>query len=929
MRRDIIVTLLIVSVLISLFFIWTLTGSFENIFKNKLEQLINKNINGKIIISKLEGNIYSKIRLTDIYLKNNQNNVLEIKSILLDYNLLPIFSKRIQINSILIDSLEMQVRKGKKGLNLLEITKTKEATQPNRDEKEFSWDVSLKNLELINSQLNLVNILPKESTTAIRDINIKLGIHYIKNSFDLSLQRFSFNSKDINLLNTKLKMEKTENKLDLNDFKLELEKTNILIAGELKNNLNAGVIKAKFDPLALEELNFIAPQLEFRGKPQIDLKIAFDEKDLKPSIIINKDEIVITGNISNYKTNPAFSINGKTNQLNLNKFWETLKIDTSINSKFSVESRGIDLKNFKSKIHLRSSLWENYKINNMKVNIERQNNDFELYSDIDTDYGKLKLESELTQKGNIFEYDLTSDFQKINISKFISAHQSKINGNVKAKGFWQNQKNQQTSIKATFKESSIDDIPIDNMNLTTKIQNSQYDLRSFKLENQAFNLIINGNGNFESNHNFDFKIKPKKTNLLARKLGFSTLVVNGSIDGSLKIKKQAIALKTKAYLNNMKAEDMSVNKLVFKLDFAKKGNLLYGNSDLLLDDFSFNNHKIKKVLSNSSFNKKEIETDLKITQSDSLDFSISAKTTNYLKNKAIINKIQINLPTENWSNKTSAKFSFTPEEISLKDLYLESSKNAVIKIASDWKRNFFHNLNLELENFDLSSTNQFTPVKIAGNANLKINQKENSFRSDLFIDDFSINKVKIDSLRLKSQLNPDTLVIDSKLQKKSDILMIRGKLETSNYIPKKKGDHKISLNSHNFDLSFLNKISDRKYSFDGLLNSELEINNKSNNFEMYGQVDIDSISFKMPQYNLDFGNSSIKLRATEQKIDISSSIISKEDKLTISGNMKLKPNPLNGFDNLYLDISGKDFQLAQGDKLHINIDANVNVKTRK
>ncbi len=115
---------IIIASLTAALLLFSQTGIFKDLLRDFIVNELNKNINGEISIGKISGNLFSNIEIREINLKGDEP-LVAVKKINVNYNLFSLISDKINVHSLVIDSLDINLVQSKdSSWNFSEIFKS-------------------------------------------------------------------------------------------------------------------------------------------------------------------------------------------------------------------------------------------------------------------------------------------------------------------------------------------------------------------------------------------------------------------------------------------------------------------------------------------------------------------------------------------------------------------------------------------------------------------------------------------------------------------------------------------------------------------------------------------------------------------------------------------------------------------------------------
>jgi len=142
MKKIVLVLLIVVLFLSAIFFIAG-TPLFLNIVRDKIASALQDRINAPLVIGSLKGNIFYTLEASEI----NIDNAIHLNRLKVSFNILKLLSKQIDINSALLDGLNVDID------GVRELAQTLERSKKDEPSTKTPFKVRIKKLSIINAQL--------------------------------------------------------------------------------------------------------------------------------------------------------------------------------------------------------------------------------------------------------------------------------------------------------------------------------------------------------------------------------------------------------------------------------------------------------------------------------------------------------------------------------------------------------------------------------------------------------------------------------------------------------------------------------------------------------------------------------------------------------------------------------------------------------
>jgi len=179
-----IILLLLISIRLALRADWVF-----DIIKDQVEQAAFEATGAELTIGSMRGDLLRSIELRNADLTKDEP-ILTIDSLEVSYSLLGLFSRNIEITSLRISGLDVQLEQLPDSTwNIMQLV---DEPDPEAEETEFGFTLYLHDVELVNSKIDIFSpyLLP-DDRVVIENINASASLTYSEDIFDANLSELS------------------------------------------------------------------------------------------------------------------------------------------------------------------------------------------------------------------------------------------------------------------------------------------------------------------------------------------------------------------------------------------------------------------------------------------------------------------------------------------------------------------------------------------------------------------------------------------------------------------------------------------------------------------------------------------------------------------------------------------------------------------
>lgn len=463
--------------------LFTQTAFFKEKAKEQLVVILEKQLNLTLEVERIQGNWYNHLEVSMVNFIDNDSIVLSFESLKLNYELLPLTRKIIQIDSVILDKPQIRLWQKKDSTwNLASYVKS-DSENTSSQNTSFAYTVDVKSVEIRDGNLSVVSFskfIPTKTTA----INLRASGEYSDVKTRVRLDTFCLRTENpfVELKNLSGVYKMDKNGIQVDSLRFVAGDSNLDFKGEyLSNeNMNANIADGK---VSKNDLAIFIPTFKLMCSPSVkanfetsnDSVFAWAElqhKDQsllaefslnKLSGLISKNEAVsytTTLSFSNFKTKEWFELPGHSGLLNGN-----------------FKLSGSNLLNFKTATKLAGELkrseYNGYSIDSLVVSGLYNSDSIDAKVRLKSALGDLSMEGQLISISTRPKYKVHVVGSDINITSFVpQLIDTKFDGIIDAEGEGINSKELFAKARLNLKSITIYSLPFDSLGATVQLKNN-------------------------------------------------------------------------------------------------------------------------------------------------------------------------------------------------------------------------------------------------------------------------------------------------------------------------------------------------------------------------------------------------------------------------------------------------------------------------
>jgi autotransporter translocation and assembly factor TamB len=255
-----------------------MTGFVHRFVKNKIIEAANKSLNPQLTIGTLSGNLYHKVTLTNVALKQQDSIVASIDTLFLEYNPLSYFSHAFKIDEIKVVHPVLKLRQRKDGTwNAQHWVKT------SSDTTSSTAAYVIHNVKIKRGRMDIFDPqLQQDSSFTIDGLNLAASqIHYSPDHYKADVDTLYFKAKHT-LFNAPVALAASANVDDssfaLHKFSVITGHSRLAASGKLNLVDTTGHFSASARPLGWQDVAAVDKNSSFHKNINMSLGFNADKK---------------------------------------------------------------------------------------------------------------------------------------------------------------------------------------------------------------------------------------------------------------------------------------------------------------------------------------------------------------------------------------------------------------------------------------------------------------------------------------------------------------------------------------------------------------------------------------------------------------------------------------------------------------------------
>jgi len=941
----------------------TQTRLFKDWLKDYIVETANESINGHLAIGRLDGNLYSSLALHDVNVRLDTDTVLFVSEIRLRYAIIPIFDDIIQIDSLQIDSLDVNIAQlSDSSWNVMHVydQSPETATAPETTAKS-TYTVTLNDFSLKRGRINISAenaFIPK----TVDDIALRMAGQVSSDHQVVQLHNLSFRTKEPSLVLSHFSLEATADseKVVLRDIDLRTALNRIIGEAEIYPNqpfrTNA---KISADSLHIAEFKeFLPPSL------------AGHDPDLSFSAILAYDTLAFTAHadespqrlniattawpisvlIDSISTIPL-SYAGK---INVERFdpaaWmDSINVRMALNGSVDFAGSGISPEtiDITTKVDLTDSKIDNYVFSELQGNLAFAHDQLSSSIRVSSDGGRVAGNVKI---GDIFAsraFDVSLNASDFNPAVFglPDSLPSILTFRVDASGMAPNPDRIEGRAALELSPSRVMDVPVDTAVFTVAFSPDDIAIDSGFILARGFNGRVSGNLSTKHASDLDFIVNFDDLSPLAEVARAEILNGRGSISGSVTGTPDDLQSTAHFSLTELAYNNLSSDKLTGDLKAIYRDSALAATIDLKGTDFGSDGYNVDTVGVTADYDGDSIRVYALAVYGSEIRAECDATIRPDSTTEMTVHGLTLHMAENSWRGGSDSTVITVGEDYyTIDNLFLEPdsaaadstydlSVNGAVSLSRDAE------LTVAINNLAIRPLAEMATLDLGGilSASATITSPLDTLRlrGTYAITAGQLNDLRFQSLRgdfaIKDSTGSATLVFKPTVAESLtvDAALAIPSVSTDSLLS---GMENYPLDLHilsdSLSLSVMKAAGYMVKAVDGYLNCDIRVSRTMDDPDIAGEIGIRGGALNMPAYGIDYSDIEADVSFLPNRIILDSLVIlQKRGRLHLDGQIAYDSSIISGqINSSQFELMTKDFYAVQHKYYEIQLTSDVALK---
>ncbi|MCP4582236.1 MAG: AsmA family protein [candidate division Zixibacteria bacterium] len=645
-KRIIIWTATIIIVLIIISFLATQTRPFKNWLCEFVVAKANDSINGELSITRLDGNLFDNIELSDIAIQLDSDTVVTLSTLYLDYSLFALLGGTIQIDSISIDSLRITLhQRSDSSWNLARLAKTDTAEIEPDDTSadEFDYTLVIDDFQLRNSRVD-INALEKSIPSRVDGLNIHLAGQYSSEKQALVMRGFQFHTIDPEFHLNQLSFELANDSFSttVKDFLLKTSKNSVTASATiLPAQFERSTAQIIADPIDLTEFDGFLPDLIGQLQPLMSFYSSLSNDTLNSRLMIRCDDQIIDFANSIGSVNAIvdstisrpiyYTADLALTSIAMSHWLDNPELDIVLNGTFELNGTGLSVGDARFKIEgdLNDSRIRQHPISSLSFDLSYDTGAVNSEIIADGDFGKIELISNLYDLFETASYNMNLESTNLDLSKLglWDSLRTDITMNLNAEGENLISDSIKGETRIAVSESMLMGIPVDTVAAFIGFAYNKLHVDTIVLKSPAIAANITGDINADEPGDLYYDLILGDVSYFADLIGARTVGAEGNITGRISGMPTNMNVKTRIDIRDILMDGSFVGAVRGELNAIICASSISANGRITSEGIDANGFTSDSVFADFNYTDDNIDLSVNLHNPDGIHSELQSRIT--------------------------------------------------------------------------------------------------------------------------------------------------------------------------------------------------------------------------------------------------------------------------------------------------------------
>jgi translocation and assembly module TamB len=914
---------------------------------------VNAVLNGRLSIETVDGNLYSRLEVRGAALTLGVDTIAYLPRMRVRYDLWSLLDSRLQVDSLIIDSLHISLSQRDDGSwNLMSLLP--EALEETADDSSSESDLSvdLGNIILFECSADLETLdtfLPQE----LDRFTLRGSAFYSHERQRLRVDSLALQARRphfrLQRLITDLTMDRTV--LTIDTLSIQTSENLIEASGHYSYVGPAiGNLRLRTDPLKLREFATWLGETIPSAQPTLVLDAAVRDDTLTANLIVNDtlQEIRISGRLkpfsslidSNVSTVMEYAVRIGLDSILFDHWIPGAELNTETSGDILIHGTGADLNTASVAVEAEFSRFRmmDYDLGHVTVGAEYSGGDVQTATTMTGDYGISEAAAEVADLMDIPAYNATLAVRDFDIAalKLADTLTSNVNLSLTAKGKGFDPKSLDGNCRALVQASRIGDLSLDTLFTIFDYSGSALNIDTLFLITEPGTILAGGNYSFNNRTDLIFEASLGRLNAVAGLLQVDTLAAEGVISGHIAGIPDSLKADLDAKLHGIVVDSNRTDSLTLAGTFLYQDSLLTGNARGRIVNLFTSGYVIPQIDIVGEIDTGRYVIETEFVFNEDISGSLAAEYVSDSIPVVMLPEPALNIGEQTWvCGDEPVTLELHPDRYVIDGFRLSRSDTTAVQfveINGTFSPERDQDLTLSLRDIDLSAfaRDLELPMEMAGRASFDAHLTGTLDNPEItgssYLTDGGIYEYDFESLGGRFSVRDSLLQLDYTLTvQEPESLTVEGQLPLHSFFDGTQSPGAthalmdIDITSHHFTLDILRLAGYSVKEADGNLDIQLHAYNSLDDPRLEGTVKIDGGTVEVPDRGIHFSDMAARLtfdssRATMERL------VAKRDKdsLVASGYVDFDDGIMSGrfsgfeflarADNLWL-VRHKDYEI--------------------
>lgn len=942
------------------------TRPFKHWLAHFASETISNAVQGEVRIGRIDGNFFTRLHLSEVHLVMDQDTLVQLPLVKLNYRLWPLLQQRIRVDSLVFVQPNIYAYQRPDRSWVFEhlapppsTDTTQQDVQPSKANGGFPWTIRVKQFTLENASVRIDAFEPG-IPASIDSLTIELSTLFRQDTLDVHLQHLQMftQSPEFALHELRFHVQSGRQGISLQNLYVQTAQNRLQAQGFANPpQLDSASTRMQTAPIVLSEFAFILPAIRLQGQPEVDLdaRLQKDHLNVTLSIVDAEHFIKLNGRVNHVsglfdssKAIPSYSLESSIRNVIVTQWTRSVSHDLRLNGNIQVTGSGItpETADAQARIRLFDSQFAGRSIEDIVLEAHYNRGDLRSSARLQSDMGNAQLRATIQDLLEHQQFDLDLTVTNMNLSPILKNDSlaSDLNFHLNAQGQQFQWDRLQGAATLRASASRMYGFELDTLNTELAVARQAITVDTLILQSGVLDAWASGLVDVQGSSDVRLTLRAHDLMRLNRFVQADTLQADLDLKVHASGRPDSLHFDTNIQADSLLYNSNFVRRFRADATGTLVGNQLITQGNAQLDSILANNIAVEQLALRATYNPDTAHVDVRLDQGDIVQAELGASYLFGEPPTVLLSDIDIQVRDNTWQSQTDTmRITFDENRLRVSNFELArvnyDSIQPRILVNGILQRRGDQSFVIDFTDWDLSAVGELLAqdVQLQGRLTLRLAVNGTAAQPNInFItqlQDGGFREYRLNSLDGTIRYSQGQLEGDIAVVPTQDSLLLSARipaafsLRTLKFDLLKDEPIDAQVTANNFAIQDIVLPKTMLDELDGRLDLNIRVQNTLNDMQPSGQIRLTNGRLVHSDLGVQLNNLQMVTTLQTDRISLDTLRATRDEgHLTLSGFAALNQSIFSGIvDSLAVHLDAQEFFLSkkQEHEIQVNADARL------